>query len=140
MTRRTRRNHSPALRPRWRVAAIQGGGRRWQNSPSRSSYIRTRSSRGRRPCWQAGPRFSTVGRRRRPCVEALSEALARHGRPAIMNTDQGQPVHLRRLSHGLAGRQARDEPGRHGRVARHCLCRTALADAHRRGSLPARLP
>ena len=24
-----------------------------------------------------------------PCVEALSEALARHGRPAIMNTDQG---------------------------------------------------
>ena len=25
MTRRTRRNHSPALRPRWRVAAIQGG-------------------------------------------------------------------------------------------------------------------
>ena len=24
-----------------------------------------------------------------PCLEALSEALARHGRPAIMNTDQG---------------------------------------------------
>ena len=24
-----------------------------------------------------------------PCVEALSEALARHGRPEIMNTDQG---------------------------------------------------
>ena len=43
-----------------------------------------------------------------PCVEALSEALARHGRPEIMNTDQGQPVHLRRLSHGLAGRQDRD--------------------------------
>ena len=26
-----------------------------------------------------------------PCVEALSEALARHGRPEIMNTDQGSP-------------------------------------------------
>ena len=24
-----------------------------------------------------------------PCVEALSEALARHGRPEILNTDQG---------------------------------------------------
>ena len=24
-----------------------------------------------------------------PCLEALSEALARHGRPEIMNTDQG---------------------------------------------------
>ena len=43
-----------------------------------------------------------------PCVKALSEALARHGRPAIMHTDQGQPVHLRCLSHGLAGRQDRD--------------------------------
>ena len=26
-----------------------------------------------------------------PCLEALSEALARHGRPAILNTDQGSP-------------------------------------------------
>ena len=26
-----------------------------------------------------------------PCLEALSEALARHGRPEIMNTDQGSP-------------------------------------------------
>ena len=75
-----------------------------------------------------------------PCVEALSEALARHGRPEIMNTDQGQPVHLRRLSHGLAGRQDCDQHGRQGRVARQCLCRTARADDQIRGSLPARLP
>ena len=44
-----------------------------------------------------------------PCVEALSEALAWE---AFMNTE----IHLRRLSHGLAGR--RDEHGRQGRVAR----------------------
>ena len=41
-----------------------------------------------------------------PCVEALSEALARHGTPEIMRS--GQPVHLSGLSPGVADRQDRD--------------------------------
>ncbi len=28
------------------------------------------------------------------CIEALEEALARHGRPGIFNTGSGQPIHL----------------------------------------------
>ena len=31
------------------------------------------------------------------CVAALEEALLRHGKPKIFNTDQGAPVHQRRL-------------------------------------------
>ena len=43
-----------------------------------------------------------------PCAEALSDALARHGTPEILNTDQGQPIHLSGLSPGLAGSPDRD--------------------------------
>ena len=74
-----------------------------------------------------------------PCVEALSEALAWYA-PRDSEHRSGQPVHLRRLSYGLAGRQDCDQHGRQGRVARQCFCRTALADDQIRGSLPARLP
>ena len=63
-----------------------------------------------------------------PCVEALSEALARHGTPEIMNTDQGSQFTSMGLSHGVADRQDRDEHGRQRRVARQCFRRTALAD------------
>ena len=52
----------------------------------------------------------------------------------------GQPVHLSGLSQGVADRPDRDQHGRPGRVARQCPCRTALADAHRRGRLPPGLP
>ncbi len=31
------------------------------------------------------------------CIEAVEEALARHGKPEIFNTDQGKPVHISRL-------------------------------------------
>ena len=75
-----------------------------------------------------------------PCLEALSEALARHGRPAIMNTDQGSQFTSVAFLTALQDAKIAISMGRQGRVARQCLCRTALADDHRRGSLPARLP
>ena len=40
------------------------------------------------------------------CISALEEALARFGKPDIFNSDQGQPVHQRRLH-------------RHARTSRH---------------------
>ena len=44
------------------------------------------------------------------CVDALDEALPRYGTPEIFNTDQGSPVHQRRLH-----RRART-PGRASRM------------------------
>ena len=37
------------------------------------------------------------------CVEALEEALARHGRPEIFNTDQGSHVWTAPLNQGISG-------------------------------------
>ena len=80
------------------------------------------------------------------CLEAIEEALARHGRPEIFNTDQslrlrrrGQPVHLRRLYRIAAGEHDRDQHGRPRRLARQRVCRAPLAVGEIRGGLSARL-
>ena len=61
-----------------------------------------------------------------PCVETLGEALAWHGTPEIMNTDQGSQ--FTSLAFLTALQDANDEHGRQGCLARQCLCRMALAD------------
>ena len=80
------------------------------------------------------------------CLEAIEQALARHGRPEIFNTDQslplrrrGQPVHLRRLYRIAAGEHDRDQHGRPRRLARQRVCRAPLAVGEIRGGLSARL-
>lgn len=72
-----------------------------------------------------------------PCIDALKEAMRRHGKPEIMNT--GQPVFINRLHQDAERRRHPDQHGRQGRVAGQCLCRTALADDQTRRGLPARI-
>jgi putative transposase len=45
------------------------------------------------------------------CVDALEEALARHGTPEIFNTDQG-PIYERCVYEGFEGRRSYDQHGR----------------------------
>ena len=72
------------------------------------------------------------------CVEALEEALARHGTPEIFNTDQGQPVHRLRLHRAPADGRRPDLDGRQGPVPGQHLHRAAVAFAQIRGRLSAR--
>jgi putative transposase len=70
------------------------------------------------------------------CVEAVEEALARHGKPEIFNTDQGQPVHQHGV-HRPADRQCHcHQHGRPGRMARQCVRGAALALRQVRGDIP----
>ena len=55
------------------------------------------------------------------CIEAVEEALARHGKPDIFNTDQGS-LHLAGLHAGLEGCRDRHPHGWQGSLAGHCLC------------------
>ena len=61
------------------------------------------------------------------CVEALDEALTRHGQPEIFNTDQGQPVHRLRLHRALAGGRCPNLDGRQGPLHGQHLHRAAVA-------------
>ena len=61
------------------------------------------------------------------CLEAVEEALARHGKPEIFNTDQGSPVHQRRVHRPAAEQRHCDQHGRPRRVAGQRLCRAAMA-------------
>ncbi len=65
------------------------------------------------------------------CVEALNEALARHGAPEIFNTDQGC-LHRRTQS-----ARHPNQHGRQGTLDGQRLHRTPLAQPEIRGSLPA---
>lgn len=85
------------------------------------------------------------------CIEAVEEALARHGKPDIFNTDQGSQftsvdftavlkkaeIAISPLVH--ANMHCRAVDGRQGRVAGQRVRRTALAVNQIRGSLPPRL-
>ena len=71
------------------------------------------------------------------CVEALEEALARHGTPEIFNTDQGSQFTSLDV-HGRADRaQHRDQHGRQGLLARQRVRRAAVAQRQIRGGLSA---
>ena len=69
------------------------------------------------------------------CVEALEEALARHGKPEIFNTDQGSQFTSEAFTGVLTGGGDRHQHGRQGRVARQRLRRAALAIGQVRGGL-----
>jgi putative transposase len=70
------------------------------------------------------------------CVEALEDALARHGRPEVFNTDQGsQFVHQSQLHGRAAPGWYRHQHGRQGLLARQRRRRAALAIDQGRGGL-----
>ena len=73
------------------------------------------------------------------CVEALEEALARHGRPEIFNTDQGAQFTGAAFTGVLTRMTSRDQHGRQGRLAGQRVRRAAVAHGEIRGGLPARL-
>ena len=73
------------------------------------------------------------------CVEALEDALARHGRPEIFNTDQGSQFTGAAFTGVLIKNEHRDQHGRQGRLAGQRVRRTAVAQREIRGGLPARL-
>src|SRR5947208_15318525 len=73
------------------------------------------------------------------CVGALSEALARFGKPGIFNTDQGAQfaIHQRRIHHDAAGSRDRDQHGWTRALPRQHLCRALVVDREARMGLPA---
>ena len=58
MSRRPRRNHTPAFKAKVALAADQGRARRWPSWRSNSTSTPTRSRSGRRSCWKGLPGFS----------------------------------------------------------------------------------
>ena len=73
------------------------------------------------------------------CLEAVEEALARHGRPEIFNTDQGSQFTSAALHRPAARQRHRDQHGRQGGMARQRLRRAALAFGQIRRGLSASL-
>src|SRR2546423_13461969 len=61
------------------------------------------------------------------CVETLEDALARHGKPEIFNTDQGSQFTGTAFTGVLIKKRHRHQHGRQGRVAGQRLRRTAMA-------------
>lgn len=77
------------------------------------------------------------------CLEAVEEALAKHGRPEIFNSRAAKligprkPVHQRRVHRQAAGQRHRDQHGRQGIVAGQRFHRAAMALGQiRRGVSP----
>ena len=73
------------------------------------------------------------------CVETLEDALARHGKPDIFNTDQGSQFTGAAFTGVLAEQRHRHQHGRQGRMARQRVRRTAVAQRQIRGGLSASL-
>ena len=73
------------------------------------------------------------------CIEAVEEALARHGSPEIFNTDQGSQFTSTDFIKVLAAREIKISMDGKGAWRDECLRRTPLADHQIRGSLPAGL-
>ena len=71
------------------------------------------------------------------CVEALSEALARFGKPDIFNTDQGAQFTSDGVHPDAAGSRDRDQHGRTRALPRQHLCRALVVDREARMGLPA---
>jgi putative transposase len=76
------------------------------------------------------------------CVEALSEALARFGKPGIFNTDQSLPsrkrggaIHQRGVHQDTTGSWDRDQHGRTRALPRQHLCRALVVDREARMGL-----
>ena len=73
------------------------------------------------------------------CIDAVEEALAKHGTPEIFNTDQGSQFTSTEFIKVLASREIKiSMDGKRG-LARQRLRRAPLADNQIRGGLPAGL-
>ena len=70
------------------------------------------------------------------CVEALEEALARHGRPRIFNTDQGSQFTSQEFTAVLLEAGIAISMDGKGRLEGQRVRRTALALDQIRGNLP----
>ena len=73
------------------------------------------------------------------CVETLEDALARHGKPDIFNTDQGSQFTGTTFTGVLIDKRYRHQHGWQGRLAGQCLRRAAVAQRQIRGGLSASL-
>ena len=73
------------------------------------------------------------------CVETLEDALARHGKPDIFNTDQGSQFTEPGLHRRARRQRHRDQHGRQGRLARQRVRRAAVAQRQIRGGVSAGL-
>src|SRR5271169_4117316 len=73
------------------------------------------------------------------CLEAVDEALAKHGSPEIFNTDQGSQFSSEAFTGRLKQKQHRHQHGRQGQLARQCLHRAYLEVDQVRGGLPPRI-
>ena len=73
------------------------------------------------------------------CVETLEEALAKHGKPEIFNTDQGSQFTGTAFTGCSAQQRNQDQHGRQRSLAGQRLRRAALAQREIRGGLSARL-
>src|SRR3982074_2139573 len=69
------------------------------------------------------------------CIEALEEALARHGRPEIFNTDQGSQFTSAAFTDVLLKAGVAISMGGKGLMARQCRRRAALAIRQIRGGV-----
>ena len=61
------------------------------------------------------------------CVEALEEAIAKHGAPKIFNTDQGAQFTCEAFTGVLKEHRDRDQHGRQGALDGQCVRRAAVA-------------
>ena len=73
------------------------------------------------------------------CVETLEDALARHGKPDIFNTDQGSQFTGRGLHRRARRQRHRHQHGRQGRLAGQRVRRAAVAQRQIRGGVSAGL-
>jgi len=70
-----------------------------------------------------------------PCIDALKEAMSSHGKPEIMNTDQGSQFTSIDVIKTLKAARNPDQQGWQRRVARQRLRGTAVANDQIRGDL-----
>ena len=73
------------------------------------------------------------------CVETLEDALARHGKPEIFNTDQGWQFTGAAFTGVLIKNEHCDQHGRQGRLAGQRVRRAAVAQRQIRGGVSAGL-
>ena len=73
------------------------------------------------------------------CVETLEDALARHGKPDIFNTDQGSQFTGAGLHRRARQQRHCDQHGRQGRLAGQRVRRAAVAQRQIRGGVSAGL-
>ena len=73
------------------------------------------------------------------CIEAVEEAVHRHGKPGIFNTDQGSPFTSAEFVGLIQGHGIQVMHGRQGPLGRQRVGRAALEKREIRGGLLARL-